>query len=241
MPDRYAELASEICDRAFTPEEFISECNLSAIRGMAANYGPQPRTAYGPGPHEELFLQRERALNRAQVHRVFFGPLEAQKKKELGHITSEDAELVLKKSEIRRFAQKVGKRNGFALMKKGPQQFNNVMWKRMERTGVVGHYAVDTGGMNFPDPSGPIDLGFSFFLGVGEEPRRIDRSFGPNNIIRGLLNYDLLAGAVDRLDPNLAARIVPPEHSSAMAKLGVIALIRFFDLFLESLDAEIAA
>lgn len=240
VPDRYAELASEICDGAFTPSEFIEECNTSAICEWSASYGPQPRIVHGPGPHEALFKERQRALNRAQIHRLFFGELEAQKKKELDRITGEDAELVLKKSEIRRFAEKVGKRNGFALMKKGPVELNNIVWKGMERTGVVGYYAVDTGGKSFPSPSGPIDLGLRFFIGI-EAPRRTDLSFGPDRIIRGLLNYDLLAGAADPLAPNLAARIVPPEHSSAMVKLGVIALVRFFDLFLQSLDTEIVA
>jgi len=224
VPDLYATLASQICNGAFTPTDFIEESDARAVFYVASGFSLRALfLKRGPSPPFDLFDEACRRIGRANEYRMLFSELEHQKVKEAtARVLSEN--FSLRKPALRGFAEQVGKPRGFVRTKMHSAHFSTVCLKTTQ-SGVFGYFVFSKGGSHLDS------IGMQFFVGMGD-PNGSCFEVVPEVIVAGMQHYDLLIGA----DPdNVASRPRPGEETAQIAQIGIAALVVFFDLFVTSL------
>lgn len=241
--DVHAELASMLCHRAFAPRDYLAESDARAL--FRLRYAVTPDKALlpeYPNTLNKILNSRLHSMSSEETHRQYYGVLEAQKVRELKLLSEDDTELLVRKSDMRKFVRKVAERNGFRHVSKRFPPLPSLLVKEMSNAEITGFFNIDSGGNEaIVTPSGfPLPPMLKFYL--SKDPYYHYRmSLEPWQIITGMSAYGLTAGAIDgNSDPRTGERpieSVPAEFWSDIIKLGVVAYIRFFDLFLQSVDA----
>nr|WP_321442158.1 hypothetical protein [uncultured Hyphomonas sp.] len=244
--DVHAELASVLCDGAFTAREYLDESDARAY--FRLRYAVTPDTALlanYPNRLNEILTKRLHSMPPEEEGRQYYGVLEAQKIQELALIPASDSELLVRNSDVRAYLRKVGERNGFRHLSKRVPPMPSILVKEMPNTGITGFFGVDSGGkgaiVKFGLPLPPL---VNFHLCT--DAQYLDSMWlKPWDIITAMHVYSLMRGAINpRMGPRDSRTgqrpidTVPPEFWSDIIKLGVVAYVRFFDLFLESVDAS---
>jgi hypothetical protein len=235
-----AAAASAICDGAFSKEEYLAESDAEAYFDIRKVIEREALDwALAPCALKEHFFQSRRKIGADARHQKLFGPMEEQKLREMQHIKVRARSPVLKRSEMRTYAEMVGAHFGFTRMKKIPNSYAT-MSKVMPASGLVGFFGVDTGGLPRRSPNSPAYLNTGFFISR-DVPSFRGMQMVPERLVRGLSFYEVFEGAINPYGPDRAMLDeLTPEFWSGIVEVGIYALVRFFDLFLQEADQTLA-
>ncbi len=244
LPDTYARLAADLCDGAFTVEEFLEDDDRNFLKVLS---GERHVTPCESGTPRGIFLDRCRQLDLEIVHTRFARPLVLARFEELERARESVEPPLRKATEIRAYAEKFGQQNGFVLKRNKEEfyPFNRSFVKKMPRTEIVGGFAVDAGGkssMTLTHEGKPVFyggvVGLCFSLSVGSPGQNLGR-FRGSDFISGVGQYDLVECTRGRRSAYDYSGRGDLDFVSKTASWGARAQLRFFYNLLLQLDADL--
>jgi hypothetical protein len=227
----YAELIADICRGQFSPAEFLAErdnfayWNLSGVRvDGKVEWEPEP-----PRPIEEIRKSYLVGMSQGDRNRLVEVPILERKIAEWHLIPSDCTEYVMRNDDIRKFALKIAERHGFKKIKARFGPISPVIAKEDVETGVK----VCFGLCGSPKDGGlgllrRFDFDFRYFITDALLVDSVELNIG---IFSGMAYYQALSGLPDS---NYNFRTDNPEQMefwSEIIKIGIVALVRFLDLF----------
>ncbi len=227
----YAELNAAICEGQFSPAEFLAEqdniayWHLSGVRvdGKMA-WEPEP-----PRPIHTLQAAFFAALSQADRNRLVDVPMLERKIAELQLLPPNCAEYVMSNAEIRAFSLKVAELYGFKKIKARFGTISPVIAKEDAETGIKVFFGLD--GDSRAGRFGLIRrFNFHLRLYVTDGPLDSRKEIEPA-LFGGMGYYRDLNGLLDLSYGYDAQDIEQMKFWSEIIKIGVVALVRFLDLF----------
>jgi hypothetical protein len=221
----FAELASELCNGSFAPEELLAE-QAGQAEAFVYNLFQKSHGPVGHGPLRrrlqnvlaELSPENSRERFSLPLHR--FVAAESQAETDDFRIT--------RKVHIRDYAEQLAKGGGYFLRKSGEAPLTRLMVRAYGEWGLYLAFWVDVGGR---DRSEPVSAELTFIIGIG-----MDRGVGSALDLRALappiVHYRNL---IRPYDPQ---KLPPPrnaEEISQFAKRAVRAQLRFVELLMADL------
>jgi hypothetical protein len=243
VPDAYVRLVAEFCGDIST-EEFLEEDDRRTLAYLSDSDG---RT-YQPAGAMKTFQERARVADAEDLHTRIHRPLTIARFEELERAGENPDPPLRKATEIRAYAESFGKTNGFVLRRDNNAQIGfmkRAMTRIMPRTGLTGVFSVDAGGMSgfvLRSDGWPIyhasstGLYFTITAGGADSPWLWCQS---QNLLSGLGRYDVVDSVRGRRSFHDFSEPGDLDLVSKSASWGVKAQIRFFDLLLAQLDADL--
>lgn len=238
VPALQAQLASELCDGAFTAEEYMAEgAALTYYRfNMAYDATFIERTPVPSGCQSSL-VDVLRKMDKHEQWQRYWGPIEEQKLAESRLLPPGNQKLVLKISEVRKFANKVAKDFGFKAMKGERILFPSSLEKPLLKSGLRGVIGFDGGRSHYDIP-----FGFDVLCCVTNGP---DDAAGittePDQLLHGMRLYGRIRHDIDAYGSERTQLLTfSQERWSNLQKIGAYAVVRCFDLFLDSFDKAVS-
>lgn len=236
VPTLQAELASDLSGGAFTADEFIAEGAEVTYFFMEMVYDHSliERTPV-PNRCRSILANILRNTDEDELRRRYWRPIEEQKLVEMRLLPEGNEELVLKRTEVRKFANKIAKNFGFRPVRKKRILFPSSVEKVLPRSALMAVMGIDGGGSNYDIP-----LGFDTLFCITNGPNNnVGLTTDAECLLRGMRLYENING-IDHFGPQRSEFLAyPNEHWSNIQKVGAYAVVRCFDLFLDSFDKAV--
>ncbi|MFY7759813.1 hypothetical protein [Aquidulcibacter sp.] len=227
----YAELNAAICEAQFSPAEFLAEQDNVAYSHLSG-VRVDGKMEWEPEPPRPILTLRDSffaALSQADRNRLIEGPILERRIAELQFLPSNCAEYVMSNAEIREFALKVAKSYGFKKIKARFGTIAPVIAKEDAETGVKVFFGLD--GDSRAGRFGLVRrLNFDMRLYVTDGPLDSRKEIEPA-LFGGMGYYRDLNGLLDPSYGYDAQDMEQMKFWSEIIKIGIVALVRFLDLF----------
>lgn len=237
MVDVQAELASALCEGAFSASEYLSESDARALfftqhtlAPMSRDFSQYPKTCH------MMLANRLRELSDADASALYYGILEKQKIADASKLLPTTPLDDLSKSAISRFLDRVAVDQGFQKKKNNMPPPAQCYVKGGSNSDFGGFFTWDRGGRFDSYQPGflPVVPALLFNLTPsGQTESSITVSLW--EIVSGMSAYTVTLGAIPSSDIHKLAS-VPESFWITITKLGIVAQIRLFDLFLSSIQ-----
>lgn len=236
--DLHAQIASELCENAFSAEEFLKESDSRAIARIA-NWIDQKPSVPATQPYYDYLFQfrrRERSLGWQETHKRLYGPIEEQKLSELHLLPETDVGIVFKKKEMGHYIKEIGQRMGFKPGGKMLLSGKSPLSRKIEGTDVLLKFALDLGQSeeNFPNQP-PVPPAISVELLNSDDPTSV-RRINVDDMVIGSLFYQGIQSIHKPYIQGSQINAVPVEHWSNIIKLDIFATITLLDLWISELE-----
>ena len=227
----YAELNAAICEGQFSPAEFLAErdnvaySHLSGVRvDGKMEWEPEP-----PRPINEIRKSCFYGMSEGDRNRLLDVPILERKIAEWHLVPSDCDEYVMRNDDIRKFALKIAERHGFKKIKAEFGPISPVIAKEDLETGVKVCFGLcgspKDGGMGLLRR---FDFDFRYFLTDALLEDSIELNIG---YFSGMSQYQALSGLPDSNYNFRTDNLEQMEFWSEIIKVGIIASVRFLDLF----------
>lgn len=245
VPDDYARLAADLCDGAFTAEDFIADDNRAAELRLANPEVRGNQTA-SEFASKQILQQRRQALDPRELYERFNKPLVLAQIAEL-ESAGEPAEPFLRTAtDIRKYGETLAKEAGFAVkINRNALAYKRCLIKQMPQTGLVGAVVFDTGGRHNMGMTAGGEMvqfaGYTNFyssFGADVESAQVGHRM-MTDIISGIREYGFVHNARGRKAFNDFSGTTDLDLVSKTAKWGVRAQLCFFDCLLSQIDADL--
>ncbi|WP_291038034.1 hypothetical protein [Hyphomonas sp.] len=233
LVDLQSELASRICEGAFSASEFIAESDARALFRNQLSASNPDFSQYPKICHVAL-RNRLHSMSDPDRTRLYYGILEEQKLKDAQKFLPEIELDELSKPGIRRFLDRVALDQGFKKQKFYSPPPSH--WHVKDERDFSGYCLWDGGGRHSGYQPGfiPAMPGLIFSISASGRP---ETAVGVNlwELVSGMSFYCQPLTAIPRDDVSRIAA-VPMSFWLTVTKISFYAQMRFFSLFLKSLE-----
>lgn len=236
----HGSVASELCEGAFSPEQFLHESDRRAVFWMKTHLTPRDRTLL---PYPDELDRRVSEAVQGRSHRQHaarhLAKIEQQKIEEAHQVLPKIELASLAKKDIGMYLDLVCDLNGFQRSRSRFRPYKYLYWKPVEGTNLIGFFGWDRGGRfdsyqrgmppSIPSLETYLQAGGMDEHGMGVPLVHLASSMG---------QYLHSAGAIHFTDRQNFERI-PDEFWFPIIQVGIVAQVRFFDLFLNSVSEHV--
>lgn len=232
-----AQLASAICGSVFSASDYLAESDAKALFFTDNTLCPSARDfSKYPNTYHAMLARRLREMSDWEASDLYFGKLEQQKILETANILPAFTLDDLSKGTIKRFIEKTAGYYGFEKRQNNSPPPSHCFCKEVSAAEIEGRFTWDSGGRfdSFRPGQAPFIPNLRFRI-TRQAEREPTIAVSLWEIVSGMSAYIVTKGAIPKNDIQTLSSI-PVDHWIQITEIGIVAQIRFFDLFLKSLN-----